>query len=224
MTATIRPRVTGEDAQRIFVVGATGSGKTTLAVELASGAARAVWLDVKGDNAPGWPAVQAASLADLSGLDRAAHLDALLNVHGQHLVVQLATRPDLKDADQLDAVAEAAYELCNVLLVVDDAMGVVGTTPPYYLNRVLGMGRSRGVGCMTVAVKAHHIPRDFLNQAEHVIAFEVSNEDDIERLTREASSAFRELPELRRFEYIWYDREQRIAQRFEPLTPSARAA
>ncbi len=43
-------RATGEDAQRMLVVGKTGAGKTTLAVMLAEQARRCIWIDVKGTN------------------------------------------------------------------------------------------------------------------------------------------------------------------------------
>ena len=146
------------------------------------------------------------------------HLARAGSLAGGRLVVQLASRPGVKDEDQFDAVAEAVYSRGNCLLVIDDAMGALTVRPPYYVRRVWGMGRSRGVGAMALVTMAHNIPRDFLTQAEHVVAFELHNADDADRLRREAAAELAEALELRRWEYIWYDRAQRLARRFRPLS------
>lgn len=206
-------RASGTDAQRAFIAGRTGSGKTTLAVQLASQAPRTVWLDPKGLNDPGWPTLQALGFP-MEWPER--YLAARL-AEWPHVTVQLSDMPGVKDIEQIDRVAEAAYKLGNTLLVVDDAMGVMTTDPPYYLNRVLTMGRSRGVGFMGIVQRTHRIPRVLLTEAEHVIAFEMVGAEDVDRLVREVGPEMAAARDLRRWHYIWNDREQRQVHRFAPL-------
>ncbi|PKN80098.1 MAG: hypothetical protein CVU47_09605 [Chloroflexi bacterium HGW-Chloroflexi-9] len=210
---TIRWRAGGRDAQRIVIAGTTGSGKTTLALMLAEQSHRAVWIDLKGLNDPGWPVVPALKFPDN---DPAPYLAARL-AEWPHITVQLSDMPGMKDLDQVDRVAQAAYKLGNVLLVLDDAMGVLTVDPPYYLNRVITMGRARGVGFMAIVQRTHRIPRVLMTEAEHVVAFELPGAEDVDRLAREAGPALAAARDLRRWHYIWYAREQRITQAFNPL-------
>lgn len=217
-------RATGDDAQRMFISGKTGCGKTTVAREIARQARRCVWLDVKGLNEARWPAVvSAAEFLELEGsAARADRLDELLDsAPDQRLVVQLADRPDVRDDAQVDAAAEAVYARGNVLLVVDDAMGALSVRPPYYLARCLGMGRSRGVGVMSIVTNVHNIPRDMLPQSDHVITGETHNEDDVKRLEREGAVELGAARTLPRHEFLWYSREDGNTKRFKLLINSA---
>jgi energy-coupling factor transporter ATP-binding protein EcfA2 len=200
----------------MVIAGTTGSGKTTLAVMLAEQSQRAVWIDLKGLNDPGWPVVQALKFPDIGVSTSAPYLAARL-AEWPRITVQLSDMPGMSDLEQVDRVAHAAYKLGNVLLVLDDAMGVHTVNPPYYLNRVITMGRARGVGFLAIVQRAHRIPRVLMTEAEHLVAFELPGAEDVDRLAREANPALAAAGDLRRWHYIWYAREQRITQAFNPL-------
>lgn len=208
---------TGKDAQRAFLCGQTRSGKTTLAISLANEAQRAVWLDVKRENDPRWPVVPATEFLYAGGSHaRMETLSARL-AETPRIVVQMADLPAVSDEDQLEAVAEAAFHLGNVLFILDDAMGVMESRPSYYLNRILTMGASRGCGFMAIAQRVHRIPLVFITEAQHVISFVVYGGADEERLVREVDPAFAGVRDLPQRHFIWCDRPAKTVQVFTPL-------
>lgn len=216
-------RATGADAQRIAIVGKSGSGKTTLAAPLARQATRCAWLDIKGLNEPGFDTVRSCTSILEAGETSEARASALardLDEHGR-VAYQLAARPDLKDEEQADAVAQAAYTLGNVLLALDDAQGVLSAAPPYWINRAASMGRARGVGFMAVMTRPAHIPAVLRTEAEHLVLFRLQGDRDLDRLVAEAGPEAAGAAHLQRFHYLWFDRDSETVQAFKPLRASA---
>lgn len=210
--AVFRWRAAGADAERMIIIGATGSGKTTKAIELVSMAiaqgARVVWWDTKGLNDPQLPIVKAPAL------DSAQTLDTLLGEYGA-ITVQLDPAGD--DDPQFDGTMRAAFELGNVLVVVDDAMGILQVRATKWLQRVITMGRARGVGFVSVVQRAHWIPRILLSEAEHIVAFELHDVDDLDVLMRTGNRSLERAGTLRRWEYLCYSRRDRHVVACEPI-------
>jgi energy-coupling factor transporter ATP-binding protein EcfA2 len=211
-------RASGADSQRMGIVGKSGSGKTTLARMLASQATRCAWIDVKGLNEPQFVTRPCTAILEAgeSSQARAAALDRQL-AETAHVAYQLADRPDLTDEQQADAVAQAAYTLGNVLLVIDDASGVLTARPPYYVNRAASLGRARGVGVLALMARAHNVPAVLRTEAEHIVLFQQYGDDDIDRLVREVGPDAARARELPRWGYMWIDREGGTVQQFNPL-------
>jgi hypothetical protein len=220
-------RTDGANAQRMLIAGRAGTGKTTLARDLARRARRAAWVDPKGLNEAGWThVVRADRFADLAGAGaRAGLLRRLLEEHTR-IVVQLADRPDYApknpeqaDTIQVDAIAQAAYALGNVLFVLDDLQGVYSSAPSFYARRVLTMGRSRGVGAMGIVTSVYNLPLEFIRQTNHIVAFAQHLEEDVRRLAA-VRPDFAAVAELEGHGYIWGDLDAGIVEEFEPLHPS----
>jgi energy-coupling factor transporter ATP-binding protein EcfA2 len=205
---TFTPRLRGRDAQRVLIAGKAGSGKTTLAAILAKSARPCLYFDPKALNEPGFATVMTTS--------------AFLALDPGRLspTFQILVTPDpdgTDDAAQLDRLAKFAFTRGNMLFVVDDAMGVMTVRPPYFVNRIITMGRGRGVGFMAVSQRVHMIPRVLLTEAEHLIVFELHGQDDFDRLTSEGGAEIGEAEALPRYWFYWLDREQRVGQLFQPL-------
>lgn len=191
-------RAKGQNAQRSIIGGKTGSGKTTLAKEIALAASRLVWFDVKGLNDPGLPVHYADEFYELVTIQapsrggmkprlvargKPAALLAVLATTPQITIQARRERDSFPAVDQLDAVAEAAYHVGNLLFVLDDAMGVVGSQPPTFVHRLLTEGRARGIGWMAIVQRLHGIPLVFLSEAEHAIFFVMNDAYDLERIS-----------------------------------------
>lgn len=199
---TWRPH--GNDAERMVMIGSTGSGKTTLARSLVANADRVVWWDTKAMGESGFEqrVTWAPEHAELiAATDR----------------LEVAPDPHRDHTEQMDEVAHAVYQRGNILFVVDDAMGVMAQRAPQWTNNVVTMGRSRGVGLLTIVQRVHHIPRVLMTEAEHTLAFELHGRTDIERLVDECSPDLAVVAELQRFEYVWYSRRDRLAVKVPPL-------
>ena len=192
-------RAKGEDAERMFIAGRSGYGKTTLASSIVSPLARqgvdVVHFDSKGENELSLTPVEHAP-------GREAELMDLLDRHGA-----IAVRPDLfnerERGETLGGVAEACYVRGNLLLVLDDAMTAAGQQPPLGVTALVAQGRSRGVGVMVIAQRPSNVPILFWTQAEHVVSFNVVGEADAKRLAN-IHPAFAEVGELERFEFLWH--------------------
>lgn len=199
-------RAEGRDAERMIVIGKTGSGKTELVKLVAAQAERVMWWDTKRLNEGGFGvAPPPAGPAELAAL-----LDAQ-----PHVTVQ--PDPNLNATEQLDALAHAVYEHGNVLFVVDDAMNAMGVAPPHWINNIVTMGRSRGIGLISIVQRAHHIPRVLLTEAEHVVAFELHGESDVKRLREEVAQELEQTTGLQRFHFAWYSRGTREITICPPL-------
>lgn len=225
MTVQMPIRLKGADAQRMLIAGRSGMGKTTLARLIAERAGRAVWVDPKGMNEVGWQTVVKADLFvdQPSGAARALLLRRLLEEHTR-IVVQLSIRPDLANDPatgaklQVDAVAEAAYLLGNVLFACDDMQGVYTSTPGHYLHAVATMGRSRGVGALCLVTSVISFPLDFLRSANHVVSFAMHEDAEVFRLAK-VRPEFAQVGGLARYEYVWayLDDPTMPVEVYEPL-------
>lgn len=209
----------GFDADRMLIAGKTGSGKTSLFLEaVAPNVDRMIFISPKREALGGWPVLSAAQFLGIRSrpafLAEQFALSPRIVVHltrveagGSRSVVDLY-------GTQIDAVANAAFELGNCLLVLDDVAMVVGAQPPLALNDVVIAGRSQGVGFVGLTQRVHNIPRVFLDQAMHVVAFRQQGAEDVARLAREVNPALAaasdlNLPDTSRGErvgeFIWYD-------------------
>lgn len=213
-------RAAGEDAQRMVIVGATGSGKTTKAreiVELArAGHADVVYFDVKGLNDFGFPVVSAESIADPEALTKA------LDDEETNGAITVMLDPFGDPIEQLDTAARSAFVRGNLLFVLDDAMGVEGSKVSKWIGNIITQGRARGVGFLAIVQRIHWVPLIFLTEAEHIVTFEIHGEADRDRLERDGHPELAAAGGLQRFEYLWYSREDRSVVAFAPiaLTPS----
>ncbi|MGE0136099.1 MAG: hypothetical protein AB7L91_19085 [Dehalococcoidia bacterium] len=208
----------GFDAERLLIAGKTGTGKSSLLLEaIAPNVDRLLYISPKRDTPSGWPVLVAS---EFMGQPSAAGFLAEQLTLAPRITVHFTSAPaGMRNtaefyATQIDAVARAAFDHGNLLLVLDDVAMVVGTQPPGGLNDIVIAGRSRGVGFAGLTQRVHNIPRVFLDQATHVVAFRQQGKDDVDRLVREchpdlAAASALGLPDTSRGErvgeFIWYD-------------------
>ena len=141
-------------------------GKTTLASRLMPGFPRAIILDC----VHSFPRIEetdliAESIAELGEL---AKLCILHRAETFRIFRRYPNGFHGSYADDLDAVIRIAYELGNVLLVVDEFQEYMNReqiSPT--LKSLLLRGRHRGVGIMGITQRPAEISKTFLAQADH---------------------------------------------------------
>ena len=158
-------------ADRVFICGKTGSGKTYLSRHLLASLNRLIVLDGKG-TLKDW---------NLEPYNR----DSMRKLRtGQD--VRIRALPDLRDQPQefFRRVLREAFEAGNVTVYIDELYSVVppGTLAPPELWACYTRGREFGVGVWSATQRPVWVPLVALSESEHFFMFRLSLQEDRGRL------------------------------------------
>lgn len=166
----LRPR--GE--QRATVVGATGTGKTTLSRQLLYGYPAVIVIDSKctyggKEGEPGYKMVRNPSqLRGIGARDR-----------------YIQYRPDERHqtVDDYDEVYKWCYRRHEIMVYTDEAFLVHhGSYAPDWMRACVTCGRELGIGMITGTQRPRGIDLRLLTEAEVFFAFELRHRDDRKRM------------------------------------------
>jgi len=171
---------------RIAIVGKTGSGKTQLAIIIASYFAQQLhspwqvwWIDTKGDD------TDIAKLRDWGFVNGASDKD-IQRVGGLRNALYFKIEPvgGLSTIDLAQSKIDEAYSRGNVIIVIDEYTQVVPSNrnPGYALRDVFSRGRGKKVGLIGLTQEPVYVPRMLISQASHIVLFTVTYEADIKYL------------------------------------------
>lgn len=161
-------------ADRLFITGSTGTGKTYLARALfASRLPPRLVIDPKADVAATGGAYadtrQAVTFADPARLPDAGSL-------------RFVPR-DPFDLDAYDRLARTLWERPGIFVWLDEA-GIIlpAQGAPRAMLRLVTQGRARGIGMIALHQRPLEVARAYLGNAEYLAAFRLGHPDDIETL------------------------------------------
>lgn len=174
--ATLKPN------ERYGIVGKTRSGKTYLAMVLASYFAQQLhspweiwWMDTKGsaediDRLRAWGFCNGSSPKDMArpgGLRNALYF--IINDKNGFDVV-----------DQVQYKCQEAYERGHVIVVIDEYTECVPSNrnPGPGLRNIFSRGGGKNVGLIGLTQEPVYVPRMLLSQASHLVLFTVTFEAD----------------------------------------------
>lgn len=190
---------------RAFFVGATGSGKTTLAKALMYGIPNVAIIDPKRtfDLPESWGAVITSDREFVEAWDDES---PLIYRPGAEM---------LKDPESMDWWFQWIFERGNTLAFVDEAMLLTrGTNPPLYYAACIQQGRELGIGMWSATQRPARVPIVLLSESEHVFAFRLRNPDDRRRVADYTDYAIMD-KEARDHGFYYYNDRGQILRYFD---------
>lgn len=165
---------------RALFVGATGSGKTTLAKALMWQQRHVMVLDPKRTFALP-PETGAVTITEESRGSR----KTVEEWDGPEPLIYRPGLDVLNDPDSVDWWFWHVFARGNTLAYIDEAAMVTsGATLPRGYAACIQLGRERGVGTWHATQRPSRVPIVLLSESEHVFAFRLRHPDDAERIAK----------------------------------------
>lgn len=207
-------------SDRVFVVGATGTGKSTLArrvFETVSGP-RLVIDPADSSLTSGLPGVATAR-----GTGEAGEVPGMLaSAFAQASTVRFVPG-DPTSPDEYDAAYRWCFDRFPRYVWTDEAgIALPASGCPPNASRYLVQGRKRQLGHLACHTRPRDVTRDLIAQAQHVFIFDLPNPDDIEHVAKIAGIPRAELErEVRALEphgFLHFDQRARELTVCPPLS------
>lgn len=179
--------------ERAMLVGATGTGKTTLGRQLLAPYPRIIVIDSKCTfggkrGEPGYRLVSSPSGLKWCGK--------------RTNFIQYRPDEESQGVDDYDAVYKWAYRRTDIMVYTDEAFLVHhGAYAPDYLRNCVTCGRELGIGMITGTQRPRGIDLRIMTEAEVFYSFALRHRDDRKRMAEMMGDEVMEEPEHHAF---WY--------------------
>ena len=190
-----------KNSDRAFIVGTTGSGKTTLARALLCNRPDVVIVDPKGGFE--WDSTYRPKAGGLITDDFAL-------VQGWEGPAPIIYRPTIAVAAHgMEPFWHWVWERRHTLVYIDEAAMLCPTRGviPGGLARAIQQGRQREISVWSATQRPANIPVPLLSESEHVFTFRLRNPDDLKRMADYTDPAIRNEPVSGHDFYYYGDRE-----------------
>lgn len=160
-------------SDRVFVVGTTGSGKTSLSKALLYGSPDVVVLDPK----------RTFELPETWEHTTYFDLSSLTNHKGPSTAIYRPIYSEMEAKDPCEGFFKWAFARGNTLIYVDEIVSVVNETRIGESYRaVLQLGREKNVACWSATQRPANIPKPILSESEHYFVFRMRTIEDRKRI------------------------------------------
>lgn len=166
----IRPK----PSERMLLVGATGTGKTTLARAILRAYPRVLVIDPKCTYDPKDETYR--MVRSISGL----------RLYGGTPRLHYRPRPGDDNFQTFDAVYRWAYGQRDIMVYTDETFATMRhTQSPDWQRAIVTMGRELGIGAIFATQRPSGIDLRIYTESEHKICFYLANVDDRKRMAEE---------------------------------------
>ncbi len=157
------------NSERVFIVGASGSGKTELGKFLLNKLNRVVIIDPK-------------HTFKLDGFKNVWRMMGFTDLMKKQF--RLIARPKINDDEKLSDLIRKLYKLKNVTIYIDELATLNDSFPSSMalLANVVRTGREKNVSVWSGTQRPRHVPLIFLTESESMFVFNLRSEADREHV------------------------------------------
>lgn len=180
--------------QRMILVGATGTGKTTLERELLRPLPEVIVIDSK---------CTYGGKAGEPGYELVHNPRQLKRLRASVTHIQYRPDENHQSVADYDAVYQWIYRRGEIMVGTDEAFLVHhGSYAPDWLRACVTCGRELGIGMITCTQRPRGIDLRLMTEAEIFVAFDLRHRDDRKRMAEMAGDEFMIRPPKHAF-WVW---------------------
>lgn len=172
----IRPKPT----ERMLIVGATGTGKTTLARKL-------IQSYIAEDEEASVIIIDPKCTYDTGDDDfKMVRAPSALMWSGRHRLIHYRPNEENQDVGSYDKVYKWAYRRKNILVYTDETyLTMRHTQSPDWQRACVTCGRELGIGMIFATQRPSGIDLRIYTESEHKVCFYLAHDDDRKRMAQE---------------------------------------
>ncbi|MFH1972956.1 MAG: hypothetical protein ABIJ18_05785 [archaeon] len=175
---------------RVLICGKTGSGKTYLVKTLVPKYPRVLFFDPKCEN------------SDIKGFKTSSLREVKYQMNQKKFTI--IYQPENFDRDLWNQLCGLVFSSGNMTLIMDETERLVTPRVESNHEKIIRMGRSRGIGVIHLVQRPTYLDNYILSEAEFYFVFQLNLESDKKKI-KGVIGDFDALDNIPQYHYMFYD-------------------